>query len=642
MSSHGHNPHQRIESGPSNSGSSSVESLRRGAPSTPPQVQLSLDPVAVSDATGFSDFFPWMKQNEAQLSAAPSIDNLGGKEPAVTAPHGAVDLEPRRVDSIAAFQQRDATHLPKQSLQPVVSEEVQPVSSLGLFQETPPMQSAAYAPEAMSQGFLSEPLGYTRADLTIGRTSTSTADFYTAAEYGPRQSWTESRGDVLSPAELGIRSSSSLHYTAQISDTSRSGHSPMLTNSLSPPPAAAPPLPHTSTFQDPAAAPSQADQLPREATRSITAQAPTSSFNGRAEDETLDIFEDDKLPGYQVWKRGSTSSSAMVVRIPRQMVGWKAILMDAGGFGDAAFSSAAASKKARRASKVTGKQGWEVRQEALKNSYDFRRGSGILATMHAGHRLFKHDWHIIVKDGARYMWRMDKHALALFREEDDVKVAEFRKAVPSSSPALHFGAGDGYAPDMDKRIGSFRLEGQFASTMAAEASGIFDASLALASLVAIFKARGGHRNVSACFEPSSDPLRRVLERQRQETPDREEVMLALPRPGFARDAESILSDTTDEDADHETSDTLPQRRAPPPSSRSPDNMPSRSHNHRHHHSSSAPRINEGRKRISSFFGRSNAPSGLEDQEVPAANERSMTDAQRIARQYRTQSAFLSH
>ncbi|EST06165.1 hypothetical protein PSEUBRA_004036 [Kalmanozyma brasiliensis GHG001] len=159
-------------------------------------------------------------------------------------------------------------------------------------------------------------------------------------------------------------------------------------------------------------------------------QADTPPDDLSAGGEILDIFSDDRLPGYQVWPRGQPSSSALAVRIPRQLVGWKAILMDAGNFDDAAFSSdAALAKKARRASKVLGKQGWEVRQERLKNSYDFRRGSGIWASMHGGHRLFKHEWHVIVKDGTRYVWRMDKKALALYREEDEVKVAEYRRAM---------------------------------------------------------------------------------------------------------------------------------------------------------------------------------------------------------------------
>ncbi|CDR99870.1 hypothetical protein [Sporisorium scitamineum] len=345
-----------------------------------------------------------------------------------------------------------------------------------------------------------------------------------------------------------------------------------------------------------------------------------------ASGEVLDIFEDDRLPGYQVWTRGVTSSSPIAVRIPRQLMGWKAVLMDASGLDDVASS-----KKARRASKVLGKQGWEVRQEALKNSYDFRRGSGIWATMHAGHRLFKHDWHIIVKDGSRYMWRMDKHALALYCEEDDVKVGEFCKAVPSSRA----GQGD----KADRRIGSFRFQGQRSRIRAGRSpdGGIFGMKLALASLVAVFGARGGHANVSAAFEPSSDPMRDVLERQRREAPDREQVMLALPRPGFARDAESVLSDTTDEDAGEPMSGTLRprrvatnQQRSLAASSRSTEVQARQTHTQ----NDSAGVSSKGRKRFSSLFGRASTPAVVQE------DSSSMTDSQRIARQYRRQSVML--
>lgn len=356
----------------------------------------------------------------------------------------------------------------------------------------------------------------------------------------------------------------------------------------------------------------------------------------------LDIFEDDTLPGYQVWKRGSTRSTAMAVRIPRQMVGWKAVLMDAGGFGDEAFSSATTTKNTRRASKVLGKQGWEVRQEALKNSYDFRRGSGIWATMHAGHRLFKHDWHLIIKDGSRYMWKMDKHALALYRDEGDVKIAEFRRAVPSSAPGSEsMSKGAGYLPDMTKRIGSFKYE---PCSSLDQAGTIFDMELALISLMAVFGARGGHRNVSAAFEPSSDPLHRLLEERRRETPDREEVMLALPRPGFARDDESVLSDTTDEDDGPRSSGVRSPRPVPAVHDfQSPAMaMPGRQLKRWRKDQSAVPtpRTSGGRKRLSSFFGTSNTTSQCTDETEVEASNGPMTDAQRIARQYRSTSMFL--
>ncbi|SPO22437.1 uncharacterized protein UTRI_01115 [Ustilago trichophora] len=628
--------HQRDEHGPSNSGSSSVESLRRGAPNTPPQIQLN--PVAVSDATGFSDFFPWIKQNEAQLGTCQAIDDLPKSDNTVPAQTEGGSIGHKHADSIAAFQQRDAAHLPRQSLQPAVSEADHSASALGVFEDSHQMHMTALGQIPLPVEVVRiPPPSHGQADLIMREKSTSSADFYTAAEHAPRRSWAEPEADMLSSEELQRLNSSNSHQYDNGSAPSRSSHSPMPAHSYTLPIPSFSPSP-TAPYASPLAQQSDGRDLP--APESSSSHIRATDAQWRADSEVFDIFEDDKLPGYQVWRRGA---SAMVVRIPRQMVGWKAVLMDAGGFCDATFSSAEVSKKARRVSKVTGKQGWEVRQEALKNSYDFRRGSGIWATMHAGHRLFKHDWHIIVKDGSRYAWRMDKHALALYKEDGDVKVAEFRKAVPSSCLQVQFGDREGCSPDMEKRIGSFRLEEELSSISASseQTGAIFDTSLALASLMAVFKARGGHQNVSAAFEPSSDPLRNVLERQRQELPDREEVMLALPRPGFARDAESILSDTTDEDADERASEAMPPRRIPL-SSRSPDVRPPSTQMHSNHTKSASPprRTKGGRKRFSSLFGSGNAPAGSKQEEEPRSNDRPITDSQRIARQYRTQSMFL--
>ncbi|KAJ9477478.1 hypothetical protein PHBOTO_001046 [Pseudozyma hubeiensis] len=352
------------------------------------------------------------------------------------------------------------------------------------------------------------------------------------------------------------------------------------------------------------------------------------SFDG----EVLDLYEDDILRGYQVWTRGARRSNVMAIRIPRQMMGWKAVLMDVSHTLDS-------SKKARRDSKVIGKQGWEVRQEALRNSYDFRRGSGIWATMHSGHRLFKHDWHIIIKDGSRYVWRMDKHALALYREgveEDDIKVVEFCRAMPSSSlNGSHDSHDDavGRAPDGTKRIGSLFFQGQKSSILPGRSHEgyIFGISLAMASLVAVFGARGGHANVSAALEPSADPMRTVLEKQRQDEPDREELMLALPRPGFARDTESVLSDTTDEDAG-EPNDYRKQ-------TQHSNGLVPNQHRSSWQAAQDAPPRTE-RKRFSSFFGKSSASLVAANEGPRSTDERCMTASQRIARQYRTQSVFL--
>ncbi len=134
-------------------------------------------------------------------------------------------------------------------------------------------------------------------------------------------------------------------------------------------------------------------------------------------------------------------------------------------------------------------------------------------------------------------------------------------------------------------------------------------------------------------------------------------MLALPRPGFARDAESIMSDTTDEDADPRSSDTLSRRpaqpkpnarRAPLPS-QTPQTgnvtVPLQTYGSVDPFDSTAARApaSGGRKRFSSFIGKGNAPIGINEEQEKEnvqrrpSNDRTMTDAQRIARKYRTQS-----
>ena len=200
-----------------------------------------------------------------------------------------------------------------------------------------------------------------------------------------------------------------------------------------------------------------------------------------------------------------------------------------------------------------GKNLYEVRQEALKNSYDFREGSGILATMHSGHRLFKTDWDIIVKDGRRLSWRMSKAELALYLLPGDVKVAEFRRAIPTSVALTA-------ADDTESRIGSIELmipspsavhghsrSQSYAGPDEAGRAGI-DVNLVIASLLAVFAARHGHANVKAAFEETHTRLGKMLQQEQEAAEDFEDYMQRLPRPGFTKEVDSVLSDTTDEDA----------------------------------------------------------------------------------------------
>ncbi|SAM77803.1 uncharacterized protein UBRO_01879 [Ustilago bromivora] len=636
-------PHVRFDNGQTSFGnqantseSNSAESLGRETPSTPPHV--SLDPVIISGASEFSNFFRWIQQAEGRARSSSVLSSSNAGTTGINAGTSPADHE----DYLAAFQRKATIRLPRSSVQastgqvfepPATSSDLTPASALS--HSIPDGGTASLgAPQGSSSsaGHADAPAG--------GRVSFCDADYY-PADHPPRRSFEmrdETTGLSSSPQPPSELISSPVHPATDLSDcvpthASLEAHGsprrPLSTLShSSPAPAEFDPNTNASTTSQPAP-----PLVPR------LMELADEEWNGYG--ELLDLYEDDRLPGYQVWKRGSSSSSAMAVRIPRQMVGWKAVLMDAIGFDAAAFNAAESVKQARRASKVLGKQGWEVRQEGMKNSYDFRRGSGILATMHAGHRLFKHDWHIMVKDGSRYVWRMNKQALALYREDSDVKVAEFRKALPRSSTRSDpVGSGMGYMPDADKRIGTFKYE---AATVPA---GIFDINLALISLMAVFGARGGHQKVSAAFEPSSDPLRRVLEQQRQETRDREEVMLAMPRPGFARDTESVLSDTTDEDGGEEEVESelvarcvtsrMQVQSGPPAPYPAPDMLPPGSqvgHDDYARPRNTANRQDAGRKRFSSFFGRGTTPADGQFDRGPK------TDSEKIVRQYRTQSMF---
>lgn len=511
-------------------------------------------------------------------------------------PAGAASRRGSEADSIAAFQQRDACHLHKYSL------------------EFPPTLEAEHVDQQRS---LEAGAPITPPEVIINRASISSADYVTAAEHG--MSPAERAGYFQSLDES--RTLSTSDYAPTRSRLSRSFVP--LSNTLSPP------QPSLSRFSP---KPPTASSLPRSSSSFLTPRSHPEHVQAVTKDDDagvqiLDIYEDDKLPGFKLRSRRSTGFRSIAVRVPRQVVGWKAVLMETTSFDTPGpQDSGETSKKAKRASKVYGKQGWEVRQEALKNSYDFRRGSGIYATMHAGHRLFKHDWHIIVKDGLRYMWRMDKQCLALYREDTDVKLAEFQKAVPST------------VSQVEKRIGSFIFEGGQGN------EGILDIGLALASFFAVMGARGGIKNVTAAFEQSSDPLRTVLEKRQKETPDREEVMLAMPRPGFARDAESILSDTTDEDAGEEMNTHPRCRRSPQASqSHSPRDIQD-GHQSNVNVSREAPRKHGGRRRFSSFFGKEKEKVAEVDTSLSSGIEarEPMTEAQRIARQYRTQSMFAAH
>lgn len=608
-------PHERIGSGlgldlhdAETSGSSSTESAQKEAPSTPPQKQLSLDPVAVTAATsGFCDFFPWIKQDEPGSVDPSATVHRDASEKEEAAEEGKTDMNHSAY--IAAFQQRDASYLRRDSLlfpAGVEPEKHATNASLGLCPHSEPLREDVASPASQPIDGLPSLSMSPYPDFALNRTSTSSADLYTTANHVTASSAADSyiptsaSSPHLSVSHVSPEPSTSAQVRFKASSLTRAS----AISSRSPPLSRSPrPLSCSSLLRP--GSPDAAEYT------SVHGHLDSVLEEGSTTDsQILDIFEDDTLPGYSV--RSSCSSTTLAVRVPRQMVGWKAVLSDT-----SALSSHSSAD--RRKSKIVGKQGWEVRQEALKNSYDFRRSSGILATMHAGHRLFKHDWHVIVKDGEKYMWRMEKHSLALYREEDDSKVAEFMKAARAQAG----------------RIGSFVFEPK-------KAGAIFDKTLALASLIAVFGARGGVKNVTAAFEPSTDPLTRVLERKQRETPDREEVMLAMPRPGFSRDTESVMSDTTDEDAGEHVSSS--------------------------HHGSAkritcltpqtqtrsdcdggigaAPGGSRARKRFSSFFARGSAANALsedmdDDAGMRKVGERQrLTDAQRIARQYRTQSMFV--
>lgn len=607
------------------SNSSSTESLSKQTPGTRPQVQLELDSVALAGEAAFSGLFPWVKHesdvNEGQRPAMLERNTL------------ALDTQIRTAlkkdQGVASFEYRDAPHLTQVPL----------LTPRRVIYDHSTSNADSQSANSLSSALSNQIQKlHEEAHLALRDTETATrSDHHSALEQDTKARWKSNEHLLLwSTNTRTLNVSNEAIAKVAEAEASRSHASNVM-----------PPLP---TLQGgPLSHVVYGEAVPTGLPRSpVPARnAGTAKEDWCAEDEVLDFYDEAHLPGYQVWTRGATRSSVMAIRVPRQMMGWKAVLMYASGR-DGAMPRLERdlSNKARRSSKVLGKQGWEVRQEALKNSYDFRRGSSILATMHAGHRLFKHDWHIIVKDGSKYVWRMDKHELALYHEDegDFVKVGEFCKAVPPSRMNVELDTGTvaGCLPDSTKRIGSFRFHtrrSKFgASTL--QNGAIFDVSLAVASLVALFGARGGLVHVSAAFEPSSDPMRNVLEQQRQSAPDREQMMLALPRPGFARDTESVLSDTTDEDADAPTYDNRRPHPTGQSSQQSPSLQPTYLRPQQADREADHSRSNKGRKRFSSFFGKNSPPVVQSEEARHSTDDRPVTTSQQIARQYRTRSVML--
>ncbi len=577
------------ETTPMESRASSSAGSRAMSPETPPQIDLGFDP---SLTKSFSGLFPWVQQPTASEHPQTIESDTAGHE------H----------DGLAAFNRRTSAQLTGAQLQTLALDERVPASIMPHNDTTSPqglghILSLPKEDGAESIPSVGPPAGSVEQDLHV----VSSAMAYTKVAPSPAS------GHAAALATSDQHPSYLAERTRPSMGQSRHSHNFAQQGDLGP-----------SLSRDDHARRSSASSSQPEPSIAVHTPEATVEQQQLSTFTTYDLFEDDKLPGFHVSERGSARYG---VRVPRKMAGWKAVLTDL------APSSHDVTKKGRRESKP-GRQGWEVRQEAMKNSYDFRRGSGILATMHAGHRLFKHDWHLILKDGSRFVWKMDKHALALLRcvGESEVQVGEFRKAVPTNTSAY----GVSTEVDPTRRIGSFAYD-------SSDEGDMFDADLALASLVAVFAARGGHTHVSAAFEASSDPMRDWLEQKRQARPDREEEMLAMPLPGFARDAESLLSDTTDEDADSVTSDTLPGRRAavrPTPASRDVVYDDRRA-------SGPEPRTqSKGAKRLSKLFGLGNGTAGRQSEDGAAttadrkAKEKAaMTESQRIARQYRTRSFF---
>ncbi|KAN0061116.1 hypothetical protein ACQY0O_006851 [Thecaphora frezii] len=226
------------------------------------------------------------------------------------------------------------------------------------------------------------------------------------------------------------------------------------------------------------------------------------------------LFRDTDLPGYKVRReasalrpRSTSSCSAsaaegapevpkgdsIYIRTPSQLCGWKAVLMYAGKLEP--LQAEGEEKQRKGKTKVLGMTAFEARQEPLKSHFDFRSGSGIIATMRHSNLLLRREWHIATVDGARLAWKMSRNELGLYLQPEQVQIAVFRKAPQTPDGAQKVGSLEITMRDEVCRRQSVRREkpqGQGGLPV--------DTNLILASLVAVFAARGGHDRISASYE----------------------------------------------------------------------------------------------------------------------------------------------
>ncbi|SPO35621.1 uncharacterized protein PSFLO_01092 [Pseudozyma flocculosa] len=231
--------------------------------------------------------------------------------------------------------------------------------------------------------------------------------------------------------------------------------------------------------------------------------------------QRYDIYTDKHLPGYEVrsrrpaWPSTSFESSAdgleqdtegdsTFIRTPRQVCGWKAVLMHPKKLEPS--RTVWTDTHGKRRSKVLGQIAFEARQEPLKLHFDFRAGSGIVATMRQGHHLLRREWHISLIDGTKLTWKMTKGELALYLAPEDVQVAVFRKAPRGSrGQAAKVGRLEVTLPGQGQK----RRASWYDPSISRKGEVPMD-HLILASLVAIFAACGGHNRVKAGAETEDD------------------------------------------------------------------------------------------------------------------------------------------
>ncbi|PWN50767.1 hypothetical protein IE53DRAFT_368619 [Violaceomyces palustris] len=223
-----------------------------------------------------------------------------------------------------------------------------------------------------------------------------------------------------------------------------------------------------------------------------------------AEASIFDVYKDGLFPGFLFENIGSGSKGAnngsrediFACRIPKQISGWKSVLMKVDRHYFEGIPDESGPKKSRRLSKTPGRTIYEVRKEALSNHFDIRAGSGIIARMSGPKGVIsKRYWDLDIFSTMEralgtgnnerviqgYRWLFSEmEGLRMVRRFDQTRITRFCKVNPLKRPN---DKGEGMA-----KIGTVEIQPFPSAAFSTDQDGMRDAidlHLVLASLPAV-------------------------------------------------------------------------------------------------------------------------------------------------------------